>query len=44
VIKSPGQMLGYIKDPEATRESMFEGGVRTGDLGYIGEDGHIFSK
>ena len=36
-------MEGYYKDPELTKKSFTEDGwFRTGDLGRIEEDGHIF--
>ncbi|MDR0685350.1 MAG: AMP-binding protein [Spirochaetaceae bacterium] len=43
VVKSPSLMLGYYKAPEATAEMFTEDGyLKTGDLGYIDEDGFIF--
>jgi long-subunit acyl-CoA synthetase (AMP-forming) len=39
-VKSPGQMLGYYKNPDKTREDMTgDGFLRTGDMGEIDEDG-----
>jgi long-chain acyl-CoA synthetase len=43
VVKSPSLMLGYYKDPEATRGAFTDDGyLRTGDLGYIDGQGFIF--
>ena len=45
VVKSPSTMQGYYKNPEATADVFTEDGwFRTGDLGYIDEDGYIFIK
>jgi long-chain acyl-CoA synthetase len=42
-IQSPSLMLGYYKDPEATREAFAgDGWLKTGDLGYIDERGFLF--
>ncbi len=42
LIKSPGQMLGYYKQPELTRESFTEDGFfKTGDMGEIDEEGRL---
>jgi long-chain acyl-CoA synthetase len=43
VVTSPSIMLGYYNNPEATQEIMTEDGwLRTGDLGYIDEQGFIY--
>jgi long-chain acyl-CoA synthetase len=41
-IKSPGVMMGYFKNEEATKETMTEDGwLRTGDKGEIDEMGRL---
>ena len=42
LIRSPMNMLGYFRDPEATR-AMFtdDGFIRTGDLAHIDSDGQL---
>ncbi|MDR2796660.1 MAG: AMP-binding protein [Spirochaetaceae bacterium] len=43
IVKSPSLMLGYYKNPEATAEMFTKDGyLKTGDLGYIDQDGFIF--
>ncbi|MFZ5570654.1 MAG: AMP-binding protein [Thermodesulfobacteriota bacterium] len=42
LIKSPGNMMGYYKNPEATKESFTKDGfLRTGDLGELDEMGRL---
>jgi long-chain acyl-CoA synthetase len=41
-VKSPGKMMGYFKNEEATKETITEDGwVRTGDKGEIDEMGRL---
>jgi long-chain acyl-CoA synthetase len=39
--RSPGVFQGYYKDPEATRATLEDGWVRSGDAGFIDADGHL---
>jgi len=42
VIKGPNVMLGYLKNSEATAESIRDGWLHTGDVGYVDDDGYFF--
>ncbi|MFI6153012.1 class I adenylate-forming enzyme family protein [Kitasatospora sp. NPDC051170] len=42
VMRSAHVMSGYLADPELTARTVREGWLHTGDLGYLGEDGHLF--
>ena len=39
--KSPGNFIGYYKNPEGTAETMKNGWLLSGDAGYITERGHL---
>lgn len=41
LIKSPGVMIGYDNDEEATAAVLTDGYLRSGDLGHLTEDGHL---
>lgn len=42
VVKGPQVMLGYFDNDEANKAAFSDGWLRTGDVGYIDEDGHMF--
>jgi long-chain acyl-CoA synthetase len=42
VIRGHNVMKGYFKNPEATAEAMRGGWFRSGDMGYLDEDGYFF--
>ncbi|MFZ5626906.1 MAG: class I adenylate-forming enzyme family protein [Bacillota bacterium] len=42
IIKTPTAMRKYLNNPEATAETLRDGWVYTGDLGYVDEEGYIF--
>ena len=45
VAKTPSCMIGYFKNEQATKDAFTDDGwFRTGDLGYIAEDGWIYIK
>lgn len=41
-VRGPNAMLGYWNKPEATAETIIDGWIMTGDMGYMDEDGFIF--
>jgi acyl-CoA synthetase (AMP-forming)/AMP-acid ligase II len=42
VVNGPSRFLGFLDNDELTRASLTSwGGYRTGDLGYLDEDGHL---
>ena len=41
-VRGPQVMRGYWNRPDDTRETFVDGALRTGDIGYVDEDGFLF--
>ncbi len=41
-VKGPQVMLGYFDNEQASADAFMDGWLRTGDVGYVDEDGYVF--
>jgi len=39
--RSPGVFMGYFKNPEATRQTVEDGWLHSGDAGFVDQAGHL---
>jgi len=42
LVRSPGVMLGYHQEPQATAQTVVNGWLHTGDIGRLDDDGYLF--
>ncbi len=42
LVKGPGVFAGYLDDPAGTAQVLRDGWLRTGDIGCVDADGHLF--
>jgi len=42
IVKGGNVMKGYWKNPKSTSETVIDGWLHTGDMGYLGKDGYLY--
>ena len=42
VVRCPHMMTGYYNRPDATRDTIVDGWLNTGDMAYLDEDGYLY--
>lgn len=42
IARGPNMMLGYWRQPELTGQAIVDGWLKTGDVGYLDEDGYLY--
>ncbi|EMC95141.1 hypothetical protein BAUCODRAFT_149163 [Baudoinia panamericana UAMH 10762] len=42
LLRGPNMMAGYVGPPEITDSAVLDGFLRTGDVGYVNEEGFVF--
>src|SRR5690606_25309331 len=41
-VRSPACMIGYYKNDDATKQTLVNGWIRTGDIGHLDSDGFLY--